>query len=206
MSSSEYYHKFQEQFIAGIYCQLNKDYRSLIIILLHWERRDRVFDITIKKLYWINDVPDDPWDLCLHGDVEVNIGSECFKYSATVSSTALYLLKTLTENHILGKEIQMLPCWGFNVYANETLDSVEIVGCPNGIDWSVIHQGNEVKLITESGNEVLVNISEYKKTVLDFTNQIEAFYLSCSPKTLPNDKIDKNGYIAFWNEWHRRAK
>ncbi|MEA1960400.1 MAG: hypothetical protein U9N81_03760 [Bacillota bacterium] len=107
-----------------------------------------MFDITIKKLYWINGIADDPEDLCLHGDVETAIGSECFQYSATVSSTALYLLKTLTEDHIIGEENQMLPCCGFNMYANKTLDTVDIVGCPNGIDWSVIHEGNEVKLIT----------------------------------------------------------
>lgn len=36
-------------------------------------------------------------DICLHGETTVKIGSEIFKYNATVSATALYLLKTLTN-------------------------------------------------------------------------------------------------------------
>lgn len=26
----------------------------------------------------------------------------------------------------------------------------------------------------------------------------------CAPKELPANEYDRNGYIAFWNEWHRR--
>jgi len=33
-----------------------------------------MLDIKIKKLYWINNVLDDPKNLCLHGDVEAIIG------------------------------------------------------------------------------------------------------------------------------------
>lgn len=163
-----------------------------------------MFDIKINKLYWINNVLDDPNDLCLHGDVEAIIGEERFTYCATVSATALYLLKTLKEDHIIGKENQMLPCCGFNMYANKALDTVDIVGCPNGIDWSVIHEGSNIKLVTESGISTILSIFEYEKVVFGFADEIKAFYQSCSSKILPEDEIDRNAYVAFWNEWHRR--
>ena len=28
----------------------------------------------------------------------------------------------------------------------------------------------------------------------------------CAPKELPPNEYDRNGYIAFWNEWHRRCR
>ena len=37
--------------------------------------------------------------------------------------------------------------------ANDDLGSVYIYGCPNGLDWSVIHENGRIKLVTESGKE-----------------------------------------------------
>lgn len=71
-----------------------------------------VFKIMVENLEWINEEKDDPNDLCLHGDAVAKIGEEIFEYSATVSATALYLLKTLTQDHIINEENQMLPAAG----------------------------------------------------------------------------------------------
>lgn len=162
------------------------------------------FKIDANNFKWINGSEDDPKDLCLHGDAVSIIGEEIFKYSCTVSSTALYLLKTLTEDHIMGKDNQMLPCCGNTIIANKELSDVSICGCNNGIDWTVIHEGNTVKLITESGKETVVSMKDYEQEVFRFADRVEAFYKSCSPKILPDDDFDRNGYIAFWNEWHQR--
>ena len=81
----------------------------------------------------------------------VCIGKCKFEYDATISATALYLLKTLTENHIINTDNQMLPCCGHLMIPKETLDNVTILGCPNGIDWSVIHDENSVILELEDG-------------------------------------------------------
>ena len=59
------------------------------------------FSISANNLCWINGKKDDPEDLCLHGCVKVKIGNEIFEYDATVSATALYLLKTITEEYIM---------------------------------------------------------------------------------------------------------
>lgn len=162
------------------------------------------FHIDAQELYWVNGSADDPNDLCLHGRTVAVIGDETFEYNATVSASALYLLKSLTEDHIIYHDNQLLPCCGFFLIASEDLTKVDISGCPNGIDWSVIHEGDKVKLITETEKTIYVTQEEYRDEVFAFTDKIEAFYNKCQPKILPDDPFDKNGYVAFWNEWHRR--
>lgn len=164
----------------------------------------RVFKIDATDFYWIDDSIDDPEDFCLHGNATVKIGAEIIEYGVAVSATALYLLKTLTEDHIINTENQLLPCCGFFIVANKDLTNVDIFGCDNGIDWSVIHEGNRIKLITEAGIETYINIDDYKKEVFTFADKVEEFYQNCSPKIMPDDEFTKNGYIAFWNEWHKR--
>lgn len=163
-----------------------------------------MFGITVERMYWIKGEEDDPKDLCLHGDVEVIIGAETFSYNATVSATALYLLKTLTEDHLIGEEIQMLPCCGHFIIPAANLDTVDISGCSNGIDWSVIHENDYVRLITESGQEVSIPIEDYISAVFHFSDIVKAFYDLCSPKEVGDDEFERSGYIAFWNEWNRR--
>lgn len=164
-----------------------------------------LFKINVLNLEWINGCYDDPTDLCAHGHAVAWIGEEKYEYDATVSSTALYLLKSLTEDHIIYQSNQMLPCCGFNIYARDkSLDTVDIMGCPNGIDWSIIHEHNKVKLITQTGKKELVDLNEYKEAVFKFADKVESFYNRCQKKELPQNELDKEGYIAFWNEWHRR--
>lgn len=163
-----------------------------------------MFQIDVSDLHWIQNVADDPEDLCLHGTATAVIGTETLTYDATVSATALSLLRTLTEDHLSGQGIQMLPCCGFFLVADETNSSVQIVGCPNGIDWTVTHANNQIQITTDTGTIVSVKKDDYKKAVFAFADQIERFYQRCSPKILPKDEFDRNGYLAFWNEWHRR--
>ena len=161
------------------------------------------FSIDATNFKWIDGI-DEREDLCLHGHAVAYIGQKKLEYDATVSATALYLLKTLTENHIINTDNQLLPCCGFSIFANESLDNVLISGCDNGIDWSVIHDRDRVILELEDGTRDEIPIDEYKRVVFAFADKVEAFYKSCAQKKLPNDKIDRDGYIAFWNEWHRR--
>lgn len=163
-----------------------------------------MFSIDVSNLHWLEGV-DEKEDLCLHGDAVVWIGGERLEYQeATVSATALYLLKSLSEDHIINQSIQMLPCCGFTMFANDSLSAVEISGCPNGVDWSTIHGEDCVLIVTESGNKTTIPMDEYRKTVFAFADEIEAFYRNSAAKTLPRDKFDRNGYLAFWNEWRAR--
>lgn len=169
------------------------------------------FSITIKNLAWIDGTKDDPEDLCLHGHAIAVIGSRTLEYeNATVSSTALYLLRTLTEDHQRYQDTQihpcqMLPCCGHMFIADETLDNVDIGCCPDGEDWAVYHNDNgTVSLMPDKDTEEIVSIEDYRAEVFRFADMIEDFYASCSPKKMPVIQSERNGYIAFWNEWHRR--
>ena len=171
------------------------------------ERRARMntFSIEVKKLHWMDDPINDPDDLCLHGDAVAYIGNRKLEYDeCTVSATALYLLKSLTEDHIINQDNQMLPCCGHTLIANDDLTEVVISGCPNGIDWSVIHAGDSVRLILEDGYEVSVPIAQYREEVCRFADLIKKYYLDSPAKILPQDEFDRNGYETFWKEWDRR--
>lgn len=170
-----------------------------------------MFHIDVETLCWLNGTtngtPDNPKDLCLHGNGIAQIGDETFAYKATVSAAGLYLLRTLTENHIYlaRSDHAMLPCCGHFMMANKELDTVDIIGCDNGVDWSVIHEAGKIKLITETKKETFIDMDEYTKEVYRFTDKIEAYYKACYPKDLTDlEDFERDGYIAFWNEWNRR--
>ncbi len=162
------------------------------------------FFIDVAELHWIDGSADNADDLCLHGHAVASIGDERLEFDAAVSATARYLLKTQTEEHIIHKDKQKLPCCGHFYVPDESLENVTIIGCENGIDWTVKHSGSDVILISESGTTVTIPFEEYRQEVYKFADKIEDYYKRCSPKNMPNDKSERDGYIAFWNEWHRR--
>lgn len=163
------------------------------------------FSIEAGGFSWIEEDEDDPLDLCAHGHVEVHVGTRTLAYDCCVSSSALRMLKTLTEDHRRGGEdAQMLPCCGHFMVADETLEHVWVDGCGNGVDYDVLHPEDTVLLVTEDGEEFRVSPEDYRREVVAFARQVEGFYSASSPKVLPEDEFDRNGYLAFWNEWRRR--
>ena len=166
-----------------------------------------MFSIEINSKYWINGTDDDPNDLCPHGDVKAYIGEEVFEYSCTISAMALRLLKTLSEDHIVLDPYngqQMLPCCGHFIIPNDNLDEVYITGCAYGINWNVFNEEGKVRIVTKSGKETIVEKAEYKREVRRVVDEIEDYYMQCKPKVIPSEIFERNGYSAFWNEWHRR--
>lgn len=162
------------------------------------------FTIDAQNLRWIDDSLDDSKDLCLHGDAVAVIGDSKLQYHATVSATALYLLRSLTEDHNIGEENQMLPCCGHFMIPDDELQNVTIVGCPDGIDWEIRHDKDNVIIKLEDGGTATVPYSEYKEEVYRFADKIKEFYDKCSPKKLTEGEFETNAYKAFWNEWNRR--
>lgn len=164
-----------------------------------------IFKIDVDQFKWINGMKDDPYDLCLHGHVMVQVGIHFFEDVGTVSATALYLLKSLKEDKIMSRyDIQMIPCCGHFLIANADLTEVTISGCDIGTDWSILHNDGGIKIVLPSGVEEQVDFSDYKMEVFRFADKVEAYYKSCQPKIIPEDNFSKNGYEAFWNEWHKR--
>jgi len=166
------------------------------------------FTIEILDHHWINGSKDDPADLCAHGFVLAQIGSEiiCEKDTLDVctSAAASHLLRTLVKDYVPGDFAgQLLPCCGHFMIASDDLKTADVCGCPSGIDWNVMHlPGNSVRLTSLSGTELTITFEDYKTQVLAFADGVKAFYDASSRKILPNDDFDQNGYIAFWNEWH----
>lgn len=98
----------------------------------------------------------------------------------------------------------MLPCCGHFIIPNDYDDTVEICGCTNGIDWSVLHTDGFVKLVTEKANEITINTESYIKIVFDFVDKVKEFYEKSEAKNIPTDDFDREGYIKFWKEWNNR--
>jgi hypothetical protein len=164
------------------------------------------FRIDAERLHWITgDDAGGPDDLRLHGHVFAKIGGEILEHDAAVSAAGLYLLRTLTDNHVIHDGQAMLPCRGRFTADNDDLSSSDIGGCLNGADWSVIHEDAGVILVTASGKETFVDMDNYREEVCAFADKVEEFYKKSSPKNLPeSESFLRGGYAAFWNEWRRR--
>lgn len=170
---------------------------------------NETFELKLLSLYWLDNIREEI-DLCAHGKLFVKIGNEIIcdenTFEITVSSTALYLMRTLEEDYNSGNYAgQLLPCCGFNFVAeNKEDDFVNILGCPSEIDWAVIHRNNNVRLITEKGTEAEIDFENYKEIVLNFADKIESFYKGSKPKLVEEqNEMNVIGYPAFWNEWNK---
>ncbi len=163
------------------------------------------FELKLLGMHWLDDL-DQQTDLCCHGTVFVKIGDEIIcdkdRLEVTVSATALYLLRTIKKDYKIDDfKNPLLACCGHFLFAVED-NLVDIGGCPNGIDWTIIHTKDEkVKHISENGSEAAIDKEFYKNLVLDFADQVENFYQNSLPKIIPEDDFDREGYLAFWKEW-----
>ena len=118
-------------------------------------------------------------------------------------------MRTLNENYEPNTYAsQLIPCCGHFFMADEDDDEfVIIMGCPNGIDWTIKQIENEkIKHISESGKEGIISKDEYRKMVIEFVNQVEKFYDRSKPKVIPEDEFDRKGYEAFWKEWKKMKR
>ena len=171
------------------------------------------FELQLLTIGWMEGMAEE-LDLCAHGKVLAHFGGATLSDAAgpgwTVSAAALYLLRTLTLDHTPAAPIcdQLLPCCGFAMWPDITsaCDDVLICGCPNGIDWAVEHVAAGVQLTAPTGEQVVVSRPAYQQAVLQFADEVEAFYQRSKPKERPADAEDAAGYEAFWREWHRRYR
>ncbi len=165
------------------------------------------FQIDAANLHWLEGM-DERHDHCLHGDAAARIGERTLTYDeCTVSSTALYLLKSLTQDHMMDREANpMLPCCGHLIVPADDGENVHVCGCPNGKDWTVRHIEGAVELVLEDGYTVTVPMADYRREVLAFVQKIEAFYNRSLPKELDVLCLEDEAYPLFWKEWHRRKE
>lgn len=163
-----------------------------------------MFSMEILKLHWICGDTDGPDDPCLHGRVRVRIGDDLVDSGETfwaVSAGALRMLESLFEDHVPGQEAHLLPCCGHFMLIDEDTGELLILGCSNGVDWGVFHDGGEVRLVTQGGTEARMPYQAYKAAVLRFAEAIEAFYAASTPKTPFGEDWQRRAYEAFWAKW-----
>jgi hypothetical protein len=94
----------------------------------------------------------------------------------------------------------MFPCCGHYLIPSENLQTVIIGGCPNGIDFDVIHEDGNVLFFIDDTCQA-VPYEEYREAVLAYAKQIEDFFRESPPREF-NDGYEKNGFTAFCNQWY----
>ena len=160
------------------------------------------------NLHWIDSIGD-AQDLCAHSAVDFRIGDSILVKSSdgdwTVSVTALYLLRTLSQPHTKQQPITeyLFPCCGNGIFEIEGQDDVQIVGCNSGIDFEVMRIDNEVILTAEDGTQHRVACSDWTKAVCEFSDSVQAFYVASPPKE-PEDEWEQRSFRKFLSEWSRR--
>jgi len=167
--------------------------------------------LLVRDFQWIKGMNDDPGDQCAHGRVILNVNDTEFVKPEdgiwTISASALYLLRTLSENHTAENSVAesnfLFPCCGFKVWQIGNRFKVICMGCNNGIDLEIIHQEDMVTISSSVSSET-VSKSEWTSAVLDFTDSVRKFYRSSLPKVAIEDEFDNQGWAAFWQEWDER--
>lgn len=172
------------------------------------------FHIEITEQGWLGTPTDDydpaEFDPCSHGDIRLVIGGVVIEDGVGgeghgISETALGLLRTL-ESDYRGEPDER--------YADRLIPhgcgTMLMMGCGIGIDWSVEHVGDQVRISDVvrhtsrgpspyPGLEVLVASSDYRAEIVAFASQAKEPFQGID-KSFSNDD-DRADYIAFWKEY-----
>ncbi len=143
------------------------------------------------------------YDCCVHGKVVFKIEDKNLSDNTEwcVSASAYRFLHTLFKNHFMGAEEFLIPCCGHTIIPSEDKMSVNIIGCNSGIDFNIIHENDNIAIITEDNIEHRIPFDEYKNAVISFAKQVMDFYKSNPPREFVDD-FDKDGYVAFVTEYY----
>jgi len=173
---------------------------------------DQMITLLAHDLQWITGVADNPQDQCAHGAVEFSVNNTMFVKPEdgiwTVSAAGLYLLRTLSHNHVSTDSVAesnfLFPHCGHAVWLVGAKSKVLCMGCNIGIDIDITHDNGIVTFHSSAGTES-ATINEWQIAVLNFAKQICSFYQQYSPKEYIPDKHDREGWAGFWQEWKERV-
>jgi len=174
------------------------------------------FEIEITQQGWLDpELHDDPYDLCSHGDIRLTVGGQIIspgdgEGDYTVSTSALALLRTLESDHSPERPVavHLVLCCGML-----TMES-----CPIGIDWSVTHLGERVRLhdvvrydsvdtaaaVRFPGLNVDLAAADYRRRVVALAEKAKEPFAG-SEKAL-DDKYQRTLYEEFWREYDQRLR
>ena len=138
-------------------------------------------ELYATDLHFLGDTPKDRvHDYCVHGKVvfkidACNLSNEDSDWC--VSASAYRFLRSIFDNHFTGADEQMIPCCGHFLIPSQNKTCVTIIGCPNGIDFDIIHEDNNIIIRTQDGTTYTVTFNDYKAAVLSYANQIQDFII-----------------------------
>ena len=142
-------------------------------------------------------------DYCIHGKVTLKIGDQFLSDETEwcVSASGFRFLQTLFENHFMGAEQFLIPCCGHTMIPSDDGKTVQIYGCSNGIDFNIIHEEENILMITEDHTEYRIPFEDYKTAVISFAKQVMDFYQANPPRKF-EDEYERAGFGAFVTQWH----
>jgi hypothetical protein len=172
------------------------------------------FEIEITKQGWLG--PPQA-DLCSHGDLRLTIGGEIIaagdggENEYGISESALALLRTLESDHSREHPVaERLVFHGCGL--------ILMMGCPIGIDWSVVHADGQVLLTdivkytstSESDalrfHDLAVRLPEdsYRAEVIRFAKRAKAFFEGVAKDF--DDDYARAQHLEFWDEFNARLE
>ncbi len=171
------------------------------------------FHIQILEQSWLGNEPPQ-FDLCSHGRLLLEVDGQVIldgREIYGISETALALLRTLdhdhTPRHSLAEKLIFHGC-----------GTVLMMGCPVGVDWTVIHEDDQVQLSQFRrwdlpdeqhpqefpGLAVTLSFKEYQDQVLALAAQVLEFFKGESKQFF--DIQDQVAYERFWSEFEMLFK
>jgi len=157
-------------------------------------------------LHWLQDSPS---DLCAHGGVVVTVDGQPFVTPAesdyAVSTGALHLLRTLSDNHTpqTPRAEHLIPHCGHFMYMDDESGEVVNLGCPVGVNWWVRHGKAGVVLTREDGAEARVSAHEWARAVAEFADAVDVFF-AASPARVLAGEHEAEWFGAMRREWRQR--
>lgn len=171
--------------------------------------------LIIHNPHWIgSDRSKDLDDQCVHGQAEFQINNTVFVKpedgDLSLATAGLYLMRTLEKDHTTTNSISsddpqypyIFPEGAFTVWVID--EKLTIMGGQDGVDFEVIHNNGSVTIRRKDGVEETLSRDQWQAAVFAFADQVRAFYDSEKPKNTNQDKLEREGWEAFWKEWDMR--
>lgn len=166
------------------------------------------FQVEALSQHWMLPEPSES-DLCSHGTLRLVIGDQVVTSGEDdygLSPSGLAMLRTLERNHTPEAAVApQLIAHGCGL--------ILMLGCPIGIDWSVVHTDDLVTLSDVRRHDttsrvpthrfsgsVTLSLAAYREQVVAFARRVQQF-VEQSPPRVFGDPFDRKQYEDFWSEY-----
>ena len=172
---------------------------------------NRNFAIEIIEQHWLESTEQEgiSYDLCSHGSIRLMIGNQPIAPEDNdygISESALAMLRSVYADHTPEKPLAERMVF-------HGCGAMLMMGCPIGLDWSVRHEGDTVRIgdvvrydttyeskaVRFPELSVLLSTSEYKRQVAQFATGAKEFFAGSTKKF--DEDWEKQKYDAFWVEF-----